>query len=270
MTQLSRRRTALLFALPAFLVPVIEIPLVLWARASFLAMHPDYMDDPPTISHAINDPSVGLPFGDLILVITALVMMALPTLLLSYALAISRLNLSPARRAGMYMLLFLMFAFQITASTGMVLTTQYSFDTNHDMHMLGSYIFFSFQATTTLVAAILCRVLLHQQQKHAIPDHEWQFRPVMHRFRFRFAILVVGLTALFGVLFIIKDYPLPISPYAVQVIYTQFEVIVIASFVLFFGSYAVDIYHMVRHRKLRFGTRRAAIKSDDANMPVNR
>lgn len=260
---MNRRRTALLFALPALLVPVIEIPLVLWARATFLAMHPDYMDDPPTISRAINDPSVGVPFADLILVITALIMMALPVMLLSYAYAISRLNLSPARRAVMYGLLLLFLVFQLTASTGMVITTQYSFDIDHDMHMLGSYIFFAFQATTILVAATLCRMLLHHQTRAAIPDHEWHFRRGMHRFRFRFALLIVGLALLFGFLFFIKDYPLPVSSYAVQVLYTQAEVIVIACFVLFLGSYGLDIYHMIRHGKLKLGRTRPQPKADD-------
>ena len=261
MPLLTRNRVALLIALPAFLVPVIEIPLVLWARLSFLSLHPEYMDDPPTISRAINDPALGVPFADLILVITSLIMMALPVMVLAYALAISQLTLGRGKRALLWVMLLLVFVLQVTASTGMVLTTQYTFAIDHDMHMLGSYIFFVFQAVTILVAATLCRILLNEQVKHAIPDHAWQFRPGMHRFRFRFMLLVLGLAALFGVLFVIKDYPLPISEYIVQVIYTQSEVLVIACFVLFFGSYAVDIHDMVRRDKLRLPVSAAATKA---------
>ena len=47
--------------------------VTLAACRQFLAKHPDYLDDPPTISRAINDPAVGVPFADLILVITALI-----------------------------------------------------------------------------------------------------------------------------------------------------------------------------------------------------
>lgn len=262
-----RKGAAILLALPAVLVPMIYIPLVLWARETFLAMHPDYLDDPPTISRAINDPSVGLPFADLILVITALIMMSLPLMLFAYGLAIARLNISRRRRVSMYALLFLFFVLQIIASTGMVVTTQYSFDENHDMHMLGSYVFFFFQAITIFVAATLCRLLLHQQQKHAIPDHDWQFRPFMHLFRFRFALLIVALAATFGILFVAKDHELPISPYVVQVIYTQCEVVVIGCFVLFLGSYAFDIYHMIRNDRLRLDVVRGktALKADEAN-----
>jgi hypothetical protein len=66
---------------------------------------------------------------------------------------------------------------------------------------------------------------------------------------------------LYGVLFVLKDHALPISDYIVQVAYTQCEVIVIACYVLFLGSYAVDIHHMVRHDTLRLGGPHATWKA---------
>lgn len=251
MPLLNRNRAAALLALPALMVPAIEIPLVLWARARFLELHPDYLYDPPTISRSINDPAVGAPFADLILVITALILMVVPVLAWSYALAISRLTLGRGRRLLMQGLLLMVLCGQIIASAGMVLTTQFTFAIDHGMHMLGSYTFFSFQALTILMAAALCRMLHTEQQRHGIAAHDWQFRPAMHRFRFRFAWVIVGLVVLYGILFALKDHTLPISDYIVQVAYTQCEVIVIACYVLFLGSYAIDIHHMVRHDRLR-------------------
>ena len=250
MALFTRNRIALLCALPALLVPGIEIPLVLWARHSFLTLHPDYMDDPPTISRAINDPLVGAPFAELILVITVLLAIVVPVLAWAYLAAIARIPASAARRAVMHVLLGVMLLCQVFASFGMVLTTQYTFATDGDLHMRGSYIFFVFQAIALLVGGNLCRMLLHQKQAHAIPDSEWHFLPVMHRFRFRFGLVIAALAILFGILFILKDYQLPVSGYLVQVIYTQSEVAVIGSFVLFIGSYAIDIHHMVRNDKL--------------------
>lgn len=251
MPLLTRNRAAALLALPALMVPAIEIPLVLWARAKFVELHPDYLHDPPTISRSINDPIVGAPFADLILVITALILMVVPVLAWSYALAISRLTLGRGRRFLMYCLLLMVLCCQVIASAGMVLTTQFTFAIDHDMHMLGSYVFFSFQALTILMAAALCRMLHTEQQRLGIAESEWQFRPAMHRFRFRFAWVIVGLVVLYGLLFMLKDHALPISDYVVQVAYTQCEVIVIACYVLFLGSYGVDIHHMVRHDRLR-------------------
>lgn len=248
---ITRNRAAVLLALPALMVPAIEIPLVLWARAKFVELHPDYLLDPPTISRSINDPVVGAPFADLILVITALILMVTPVIALSYALAISRLAVGRGRRLLMYGLLFAVLIFQVIASAGMVLTTQFTFAVDHHMHMLGSYIFFSFQALTIILAAALCRSLLTEQQRHGIAEGEWQFRPAMHRFRFRFAWVIVGLVVLYGMLFVLKDQTLPVSDYIVQVAYTQCEVIVIACYVLFLGSYAVDIHHVVRQDRLR-------------------
>lgn len=251
MAFLTRSRLAVLCALPAVLVPGIELPLMLWARHSFLALHPDYMDDPPTISRAINDPVVGVPFADLILVIAALVATVIPILAWAYLLAIAGAQAGPGRRMVMHGLLALMLLCQLAASGGMVLTTQYTFDTSDRLHMLGSYIFFFFQAFTVLFGASLCRMLLRQKEFHAIPDAAWQFRPAMHRYRFRFALLIVAIAVFYGILFIAKDHELPVSKYAVQVVYTQTEVVVIGCFVLFLGTYAVDIYHMVREDKLR-------------------
>lgn len=251
MPLMNRNRAAVLLALPALMVPVIEIPLVLWARSKFVELHPDYLYDPPTISRSINDPIVGAPFADLILLITALILMVTPVIIWSYARAVSRLTNSPGRRLLMYLLLVMVFVSQIAASAGMVMTTQFTFAIDHDMHMLGSYVFFSFQAITILIAATLCRLLLGEQQRRGISGAEWQFRPSMHRFRFRFALVIVGLVVLYGVLFVLKDHELPVSDYLVQVAYTQTEVIVIACYVLFLGSYAVDIHHMVRHDLLR-------------------
>ena len=253
MALMNRKRAAVLLAVPALMVPAIEIPLVMWARSRFVELNPDYINDPPTISRSINDPTVGAPFADFILLITALILMVTPVLIWSYALAISRLTLSRRRRILMYALLGLVFIFQAAASKGMVLTTQFTFAIDHDMHMLGSYAFFVFQALTIFIAGLLCRMLFNEQQRHGIADVDWQFRPSMHRLRFRFAMLIMGLVVLYGVLFVLKDHSLPISDYIVQVAYTQCEVIVIACYVLFLGSYAVDIHHMVRHDTLRLG-----------------
>lgn len=249
---MSRKYVALLFALPALLVPVIEIPLVLWARATFISLHPEYYIDPPTISRSINDPLVGRFFAQLILVITGLIVITLPMLTAAYLQAISRLKAGRVRRAGMYVNLLLVLVLQFIASTGMVMTTQYTFAVDRNMHMLGSYIFFIFQAVTILLAANLCRMLHGHKVKLGISDDDWEFPAVMHRFRIKFAMVIAGLAVTYGILFKVKDFKLPFDGYIIQVAYTQCEVIVIACFVLFIGSYAADIFHMVRHDKLRF------------------
>lgn len=242
----SRGRLALLCALPAALVPVIEVPLVLWARHGFLLRHPDYADDPPTISRAISDPAIGAPFAIFILAITALIAIALPFIVWAYLSSIARMPMRRAARAAMYLLVILTCAGQATASYGMVLTSQYTFAINRDLHMLGSYLFFAAQAATILLAAVMCRILLHLQQKHRVPEEDYLFRTAMHRFRFRFAWVIVLLAVLYGVLFFIKDLTLPVSRYDIQIVYTQCEVVVISAFVLFLGSYAIDIFGMAQ------------------------
>ena len=89
-----------------------------------------------------------------------------------------------------------------------------------------------------------------EQRRQGIADAEWQFLPVMHRVRFRFAMVILALVVAYGILFVLKDHALPVSAYVVQVAYTQCEVIVIACYVLFLGSYGIDINDMVRRGKL--------------------
>lgn len=250
MPLITRNLAAKLLALPAVMVPTIEIPLVLWARSSFLGLHPDYLENPPTISRSISDPVVGPPFASMILLITALILFLVVLLFWAYLLAISRLALGRMQRLVFHGLLALTIMFQVVASAGMVTTTQVTFLIDHDIHMIGSYVFFAFQALTILLASMLCLLLFKEYQLQTIADHEWQFQPRMHLLRYRFGLVTMSLVVLYGVLFVLKDHALPISGYAVQVIYTQCEVVVIACFVLFLGSYAVDIHHMVKHDRL--------------------
>lgn len=236
----------MLFAAPALLVPAIEIPLVIWARQAYLERHPDQAAALPTISRAISDPAVGEPFAALVLLITALIALAAPVILRAYHLTILRLPLAPAARRTMQGMVVAVLLSQVAASAGMIITTQYSLTEDGGMHMLGSYLFFAFQALTILLAAVLCRTILHLRQRHAVPERHSYLLPGMHSFRFRFAVAITGLSLLYGVLFVIKDWTLPVSGHWVLMIYTQCEVLVIASFVLFLGSYAVDIYSMMR------------------------
>ena len=270
MALLNRKVAAWLLALPALLIPAIEIPLVLWARANFLATHGADLDEPPTISRAITDPIIGTPFANLILVINGLLLIVMPVLYWAYALAIWQLNPKRGERILMFGLLIMVFVSQVIASIGMVVTTQYTFATDDHLHMMGSYYFFTFQALTVVFAAALCRLLLARKLTLGIADTDWQFRAAMHRFRFRFGLLITALAIVYGVLFMIKDYALPISEYAMHVIYTQCEVVVIGAFVVFLGSYAVDLHHMVRNDRLRLGEPGKTTTTDTPQGPVDR
>jgi len=253
MPNLMRSRVALISAAPALLVPAIEIPLIIWARQQFVARHPDFVaDEPPTISRAISDPMIGGPFAALSLLITALILVTLAVLARAYLQAIGQLPLTAAMRRLMKVLLALFLVLQLAALAGMVLTTQVTLTGDEPMHMLGSYILFVAQGLAILLAATLCRLLLGQQRKHGIGRDVWPFHTGMHRFRFRFALIILLLTAVYGVLFVIKDQTLPIGTYAVHTIYTQWEMLVVGCYVLFLGSYAIDIRSMVQAGKLTF------------------
>lgn len=238
----------MIVALPPALVPAVEIPLILWARHASISSNPDYLHKPPTISRAISDPEIGGIFADLNLVIAVLVCISMPMILWAYLRAMDQLLTRRPSRFILWAILAFFCLGQITASLGMVLATQYTFSNGHDLHMLGSYIFFPTQALALVAAAILCRILFLQKQKYGFSAEAWPFRSGMHLFRYRFSFLIIFFAVCFGVLYVIKGWNLPISAYAVRVLYTQSEVLVISSYVLFFGSYSLDILKMMNQK----------------------
>lgn len=226
-------------ALAALMVSLIQIPALLLVRAAFLDLHPDYLDDPPTISRAINDPLVGVPFARGIWVTSLLLAVAVPVIVVLFWRAVNAARLGARARLFWRAAILAAAAGQVAASVGMNLLADFTFRTNHDMHMLGSYVFFAAQALTILIAACLCRAL-------AARGPVGYLLPFMQRLRFRLGMVVVGLALAYLFLFFAKDWDLPVPHYGVQVAYTQCEVAVISAFMLFLSSFSVDIWAMAR------------------------
>lgn len=246
MFQISLNNAAFVLTLPPVLVPTIGVPLVVWARQRFILLNPDYFAHPPTISRAISDPRIGGLFADAVLLITALICITITLVVAAYTHSISSLPIARTARIAMYVTVAAFAATQAVASTGMVVTSEYTLTNNRSLHMLGSYLFFAAQTVSILLAAILCRSLLYFQQEHRMPEQRRHFRRKMQNFRFWLGLGIVPLTFLYGVLFIIKDWVLPINLYAIRIAYTQCEVMVIICFAMFLGSYAIDTYSMIK------------------------
>jgi hypothetical protein len=230
-----------LAAIAAVMVPVVQIPALVWARETFLALNPAYLLDPPTISRAISDPRVGEPFGSLILVITLLLCFAVPFILVSYWQSAS--NLHHSSRARWMLRLGVMAAglSEVAALIGLNMLTTNTFAVNGDLHMLGSYIFFAAQVLAIAIGALLCRSLVNRA-----PDG-W-LMPSMQRLRFPMGMAVLALTLVYLGLFVGKDHNSLFPQYAVQLVYVQCEVLVISCFMLFLATYGVDLWALGKPR----------------------
>lgn len=226
-------------AAAAFLVPVVQIPALVWARETFLDLHPGYADDPPTISRALSEPLVGGPFHNMIILVTVLLAVAVPFIIVSYWQSASRARIGVLRRGLIRVGIGLALVSQITAVVGMNMLTVNSLGSENGLHMLGSYIFFASQVVAIAIAATLCRSLVG----HAAGS--WLL-PSMQRFRFPMGMAVLGLTLVYLGLFIGKDHNSLFPEYAVQVVYVQCEVLVISAFMLFLATYGIDLWALGR------------------------
>lgn len=246
MHNIWQNKTALLLTVPSVLVPVVGCPLVLWARWEFLRLHPSYLSHPPTISRAISDPRIGEPFANAVLLIAALISVAYVIIVREYALSVASLPVTRTVKIAMYAIVAAIAATQALACTGMVLTSEYTFANDNNLHMLGSYIFFSAQAISILLAGTLCHTISLVQSRYGVSDQSSSTRRTMQHLRFRMGLGIVLLTAVYGLLFMIKDCALPLSPYVIRIAYTQCEVLTVICYALFLSSYAVDTYSMTK------------------------
>ncbi|MFM8745938.1 MAG: hypothetical protein ACKOED_04640 [Aestuariivirga sp.] len=242
-------------AVAAFLVPVVQIPMLIWAREAFLDLHPAYLADPPTISRAISEPMVGVPFHNTIVLVTVLLAVVMPFIIVSYWRSAALARIGGLRGGLIRLAIGVACVSQIAAVFGMNLLTVNTLGSNGDLHMLGSYIFFAAQAVTIAIAATLCRGLSgHTATSWLLPS--------MQRFRFPMGMAVLGLTLVYLGLFIGKDHNSLFSDYLVQTVYVQCEVLVISSFMLFLATYSFDLWSLGRRggeiRAAEAGQKKAA------------
>ncbi len=241
-------------ALIAILVPLLEIPTLIWARLAFFQLHPDYAArTPPTISRAISEPLIGDPFAVLILFVTALIAIAVVPIAIGYRNAIHAAHAPGSKpRRFELSLLALMLAIQVVASTGMVVCTQYTFANGHDLHMAGSYAFFFGQATVILISGRLSASLANAAMltgdagmTRGISLRQFTLdAKETHRHRARAAKWIVGIALVFFALFIAKDLPLPVDAHAVRTAFTIMEIVTISALMIYLGLFAPDLYRI--------------------------
>lgn len=233
-------------ALPLVIVPGFAIYMMVWARWTFYARHPDYiLHSAPTVSRAITDPYIGDPFAAAILAVAIVIALAMGPLSFAFLGAISaRAGHLPRVAAGLRRLMAVFLVMQALGTTGMVICTQVTFRHDHDLHMLGSYLFFVFQALSILLSGILTTRLLR------LPDTG---RPSYlclgsryTRLRRDLAFVTAGLAGLYVLLFLVKGLDLPIPEYDIYYAYTVQEIVTISAYIVQVMLYAPEIYRMTR------------------------
>lgn len=253
------RLAGLALSLPLVIVPGSAIAMMVWARWAFYQRHPDYVQhSAPTISRAISDPFIGAPFAATILAVSIVIGLALIALANGFRLAIAHVHAEDAdlrRRNNTFV--NIMLACQVVGSSGMVMCTQYTFYNNHDLHMIGSYLFFIGQILAIGMNGVLCARLTR-----ADTGGDWPLLAVSRsasalRVRVSKAVVVIALGYFF--LFAIKKFDLPVSEYSIYYVYTLQEIVTISAFICYLMTYSLDMHSIARDFvRLRLARVRAA------------
>ena len=235
-----------LAAAPAAAVPAVQIPLILWTRRAYEALHP-LGDHPDTVSRAISDaPAVGDVFANGVILVGALITLALWRIISAYRVTID-LRLARASRAHARSSVGVTIAgvSQCIAIAGMILASQFTLADNHDLHMLGSYVFFAGQVLTISISGLICAVLARSPQRiDPARAPAPLLLPGMSSFRAWFALAIFVQAILYLALFFLKNMPFGATAELIRVCYVYLEVVVLSSFVLYLGSFAPDLYRI--------------------------
>jgi len=221
---------------------------IYYARAAFMAAHPDYVAvQPPTISRAIADPAIGVPFAFWVSLSGVALIFGVLCLVLVQLRALPSLPFATAAQRRVMLLTCLALApMQALSALGMYLLSNYRFPDGHDLHMIGSYVFFVAQALVIVLGLVQCSVLLRSQ---ATMDRLESLGLLARRsvaWRWWSGFGSIGLVLAYLVLFVLKDVDFGVANGAVYASYVTVEPMVISSFLLFLTLFQTDLLTAIR------------------------
>jgi hypothetical protein len=244
---IGARAAAAAIALNAFAVVTVNF-WIYHSRIVFSERHPDYVAvDPPTISRAISDNSIGDPFALWItLSAVALVLCYLVLARLYLRTAALLRPAAPGTARALTVGVALMMLFRLGASAGMVILSWYRFPDHNAAHMAGSYLFFTSEALAALTGATLTTLAGRALRRHPGLGRQSAIRPAGIRFRPWLGFAAAGMAVLYLGLFLLKDVDLPGWNGAVMQTYVWMELALISMFLAHFSLYQVELWAVIR------------------------
>ncbi|PSL18730.1 hypothetical protein [Shimia abyssi] len=216
--------------------------LIYTVRWEFAVLNPAYMaEQPPTVSRAISDPSIGPSFAMWMVICGPLLVLGLSLQYHSYLGVLKRQDIATkAQVFGLSVLTVLALVFQVMASSGMVILSQFRFPNHNDMHMVGSYLFFFSQAFFTFTTFFVSRAY----SKLAAQGGLLSARAC--RFRARLIWLPAFLSAFYLFLFVAKSYSFGTIDDALYQTYVTVELFLMSSFLIYMMAWAPDSVIAIR------------------------
>lgn len=175
------------------------------ARWWFIDIRPDY-GEPPTISRAIVEVEIRVPFAFWITLSGIALVLSVSTLLYYYRSLAVKVNVSSvSTRLCLRIGLPLALALQIVSAWGMYTLSANSLFYQGDMHMLGSYAFFASQAGVILIYAIWNSLLLRDPAMRNSPIADRLINRGWIKLRLFCCVIAVAMTVIYLGLFLAKE-----------------------------------------------------------------
>lgn len=231
-SRLTVRLLALSILCTGFVIVVVNI-LIYRARIVFAVLHPEYVSEQPaTISRALSAPQVGEPFAIWMAICAPILFVGVSALV--YGAWREQARTGPTDR-GIFWLSLIVVLLQAMASVGMVLLSHYRFPDHHEMHMVGSYLFFFSQAFVVVFGEFLSRRHGALEEGRSFMDK----RGGNLRRVYIWVPVCLGVAYLF--LFVIKGYDLGPISVPLYAAYTVTEPMLLSSFLGYVLSYHFDM-----------------------------
>lgn len=225
--------------------PCLLIPGFLWVQWRGAVLHPEMIGVwHPTISWALNNPKISLPFGTLLVCLT-------PLLLTSVWMALrfkwrfsGQLGGAGAHRTFWRAYIVVIGALQLMAATGMLMLIAYPSHAHSGPHLAGSYMLFIGHAVSICLSGIYS-----QKLSRIDASQDGLLSPPRERRRAQASRVVVGLAFLYLLMFFAPKLSNAFDFYGFSVLAAGTEVVVLSAFLLYLLGFTPVVLRMFQQER---------------------
>ncbi|MCW9044000.1 MAG: Frag1/DRAM/Sfk1 family protein [Pseudopelagicola sp.] len=227
---------ALALGTTGFVVVAVNV-LIYWARDLYAFNHPERVaSKPATVSQTLADQIIGPFFATWMLICAPILLVGVVSFISAGLIEFRKSGLGTAADMRRIRILTVtVCVLQAMASVGMIMLSHFRFPDHHELHMVGSYLFFFSQAFVIVFGEVLSRSYEKQ------PDGATFLRGAGARIRRWYVWIPIGLGVGYLTLFILKGYDLGAIYPTVYYTYTLTEPLLISSFLGYLLTYHFDM-----------------------------